>query len=577
MLPYINIPFAYVANLLGAAPDELKLIVCFLLSYPLAGVLKRLPDNKPWLKNAFNITIAVFYLVGLFDLWGGLAVILFDAVGAYLIAAYVAGPYMPWLGFVFLMGHMSISHIYRQLAASPSSVDITGAQMVLVMKLSAFCWNVYDGRQKASELNENQRDRMLTRLPHPLDYAGFVAFFPSIMIGPAFDYVDYQRWLNTTMFDLPPGTDPAHAPPTRKKRRIPRSATPAMWKMATGLTWILIFLQCSKYFGPHIVLSPQYADMNILTRVFHLHMLSFVARTKYYGVWTLTEGACILSGIGYKGLDPKTGKPDWSRLTNIKPLGVELAQNSHAYLGNWNVNTNHWLRNYMYLRVTPKGKKPGFRASMATFVTSAFWHGFMPGYYMTFVLASFIQNVAKNSRRLLRPFFLTPDGTKPTPYKSYYDLLTWLVTQLAFSFVTAPFILLTIHDSLHAWARVYFYAIVGTLACSAFLASPGKSWLQAKVKARSSSNNNTSTGPPGGALGRVESDNGDGLQEGATLGVPSEPGEEWDEMVEEIMVEVKRRRGSKPGPEGVELRRLVEDTLQRTTSSGGPEGEKKGL
>lgn len=32
-----------------------KLISSFLLSYPLAGVLKRLPDDKPYFKNVFNI------------------------------------------------------------------------------------------------------------------------------------------------------------------------------------------------------------------------------------------------------------------------------------------------------------------------------------------------------------------------------------------------------------------------------------------------------------------------------------------------------------------------------------------
>jgi len=402
MLPYINIPFDYAANLLGASTDELKFIFSFLLSYPLAGILKRLPDDKPEVKNAFNITVAVFYLVGLFDLWSGLALIIFDAVGAYLIAARVQGPYMPWVGFVFLMGHMSVSHIYRQIANSPTSVDITGAQMVMVMKLTAFCWNVWDGKQKTADLNDEQKDRRLVEMPSPLDYAGWVAFFPSLFAGPAFDYVDYRRWLSTTMFDLPPGTDPMKAPPTRKKRKIPRSATPAMWKMATGLAWILAFLQFSGYFYPGVVLSEKYKDMNLLVRIFYLHMLNFVTRMKYYGVWTLTEGACILSGIGYKGLNPKTGKSDWGRLTNIKPLGVEFAQNSHAYLGNWNINTNVWLRNYMYLRVTPKGKKPGFRASMATFVTSAFWHGFYPGYYLAFVLAGFIQNVAKSTYTIIR-------------------------------------------------------------------------------------------------------------------------------------------------------------------------------
>ncbi|KAG9808664.1 hypothetical protein KCU77_g20903, partial [Aureobasidium melanogenum] len=55
MLPYINAPFVYVAGKLGAAPDELKLIFSFLLSYPLAGVLKRIPDSKPAQKNVFII------------------------------------------------------------------------------------------------------------------------------------------------------------------------------------------------------------------------------------------------------------------------------------------------------------------------------------------------------------------------------------------------------------------------------------------------------------------------------------------------------------------------------------------
>lgn len=308
---------------------------------------------------------------------------------------------MPWIGFTFLMGHMSVSHIYRMIEDNPSAVDITGAQMVLVMKLSAFCWNVWDGKQKEADLNDVQKERAIKKLPGLLDYAGFVAFFPSIMVGPAFDYVDYERWLNTRMFDLPPGTDPTKAPPTRKQRKIPRSATPAMFKMVTGLVWILLFLQLSAYFYPEVLISEEYKHMNIFVRIFHMYMMNLVQRMKYYGVWTLTEGSCILAGIGYNGVDAKTGKAKWDRLTNIKPLGVELAQNTHAYLGNWNINTNHWLRNYMYLRVTPKGKKPGFRASMATFVTSAFWHGFAPGYYMAFVLASFIQNVAKSKPNII--------------------------------------------------------------------------------------------------------------------------------------------------------------------------------
>lgn len=64
--------FEALAGYAGASPDERRLCVCsvanfeltesavklissFLLSYPLAGLLKRIPDKKPWLKNVFVI------------------------------------------------------------------------------------------------------------------------------------------------------------------------------------------------------------------------------------------------------------------------------------------------------------------------------------------------------------------------------------------------------------------------------------------------------------------------------------------------------------------------------------------
>lgn len=198
------------------------------------------------------------------------------------------------------------------------------------------------------------------------------------------------------MFDAPPGTDPSKLPKTRKKRKIPQSSTPAIIKAVTGLIWIFLFLQFAKWYNISMVLGDDFIKYGFLRRIWLLQMFGFSTRLKYYGVWSLTEGACILSGMGYNGLDPKTQKPLWNRLQNVNPWGIETAQNSRAYLENWNINTNNWLRNYMYLRVTPKGKKPGFRASLATFNTSAFWHGFYPGYYLSFILAAFIQTVAKS-------------------------------------------------------------------------------------------------------------------------------------------------------------------------------------
>lgn len=343
-------------------------------------------------------SIGLFYLVGLFSLWGGVRTLFISSAVTYGLAHFLrTSPYMPWLAFVFLMSHMATNQLSRQFADNPSAIDITGAQMVLVMKLSAFAWNVADGALPEDQLSDFQKDRRILQLPALLDYAAYVLFFPSLLVGPAFDYNEYRGWIDTTMFDVPATVDPTKKPPTRKRRKIPRSATPAMWKLVGGLTWIFLFLKFSAWYSPEVLFSDGYLHRGFLRRVFIMHMVGFTTRFKYYGVWTMSEGACILAGLGYNGVDPVTGKVSWNRLQNINPWGVELAQNSRAYLGNWNMNTNKWLRYYIYLRVTPRNKKPGFRASMATFTTSAFWHGFYPGYYLAFLLGSFVQTSAKST------------------------------------------------------------------------------------------------------------------------------------------------------------------------------------
>ena len=99
-------------------------------------------------------------LVGIFDLWTGLWIMLTGAIGTYALSFGLTGPMMPWIVFVFVMGEMSISELIRQFHQVPDTIiDYTGyyymygkgltssVQMMLAQKLTAFAWNVYDGRQ----------------------------------------------------------------------------------------------------------------------------------------------------------------------------------------------------------------------------------------------------------------------------------------------------------------------------------------------------------------------------------------------------------------------------------------------
>lgn len=157
-------------------------------------------------------------------------------------------------------------------------------------------------------------------------------------------------------------------------------------------------------------------------------------------------------------------------------------------------------------------------------------------------------------RRLIRPFFLTPDGSKQLPTKRYYDIACWLLTQLTFSFTVAPFVLLDLGDCLAVWGAVYFYAVVWIAASLAFFASPGKGYLIKQLKKRGDGR------PP---PKRMES------SDKPILGMPSDPEKAVREAVDEIReeVELRRRNGFKVQmPDGQELRDMVNLRLEKKKS-----------
>lgn len=66
----------------------------------------------------------------------------------YVTAYLVKGHYMPWIVFAVVMAHLTVNHIARAVNnIGYETMEITGAQMVLTMKLTTFAWNIFDGRQ----------------------------------------------------------------------------------------------------------------------------------------------------------------------------------------------------------------------------------------------------------------------------------------------------------------------------------------------------------------------------------------------------------------------------------------------
>ncbi|KAM9934887.1 hypothetical protein OXX80_005518 [Metschnikowia pulcherrima] len=466
----------------GIDEASFKVLFCTLLSFPFSWVFKRLPDQRYTLKNSYVIGVSAFYIFGILNLRSGLVTLLLSSTGCYFITRYLRTSSMPWVNFLFLMSHLAYSHFSTQFFKTYDSkvIDITGAQMVMVMKLSAFGWNVYDGKRKTSPSDYTQ-SRAIKKHPNILPYFGYVFFYPSLLTGPAFDYVDYDKFIHGSLFD----DVPDQKRPGKRKRRIPRSGLQALSKTLQGLFWAGLCLQAPKWVTLDHVFSKSFvSEHGFFYRIFYLWVLGVSHRLKYYTIWQIAEGACILCGIGYNGYDEETKTFKWNRVQNIDPWSFETGQNVHRCLEVWNMNTNKWLKHYVYTRIARPGKKPGFKSTLFTFATSAFWHGTRPGYYLTFVLGAFIQTIGKIYRRNFRPMFMEADGKTPKPSKRLYDIVCYFVTQLTFGFVCQPFVILDFRQSLYCWMTVYFYIPIGIFLTLAVFKGPYKSKAEVFCRSR---------------------------------------------------------------------------------------------
>ena len=75
--------------------------------------------------------------------------------------------------------------------------------------------------------------------------------------------------------------------------------------------------------------------------------------------------------------------------------------------------------------------------------------------------------VSRLCRANIRPIFLPAESLSPSLAKHLYDIAGTILTVLSLNYICAPFILLTIRDSLQAWSvlRWYgFWIIFGGLA-----------------------------------------------------------------------------------------------------------------
>ena len=192
-------------------------------------------------------------------------------------------------------------------------------------------------------------------------------------------------------------------------------------------------------------------------------------RFKYYFAWKVSEGAAILAGFGLEGFEEEGEGGEGVRclgfggVSQMDILGFELAQSVRDASRCWNCGTQAWLERYVYLRL-PARPSP-LVPMVGTYLVSAAWHGFYPGYYLFFVSMPLAMAVGRGLRRKVRPRFLGGGAA----LKAAYDVACVVCTALAANYLAIPFQVLSLDKGLFAWRQLYFAGHVVLLALYAAL------------------------------------------------------------------------------------------------------------
>ncbi|XP_069814036.1 lysophospholipid acyltransferase 1 isoform X2 [Dendropsophus ebraccatus] len=347
--------------------------------------------------------------------------------------------------FILAMGYLTLCQINRVYIFNYGilTTDFSGPLMIVTQKITTLAFQLHDGMCKNPDmLSKQQLQDSIKRKPTFLEYISYHLNFMSILAGPCSNFNEYVGFiegqhLRSKLLEVKGKKCTLFTDPSPNKAVIR--------KLITCAVSLIFFLTVSKAFPLTYMLEDKFIDESpLLWKLIYLYISTMSCKPKYYFAWTLADAVNNAAGYGFNGID-KDGNFRWDLINNLNIMNIELASSFKMYIDNWNIQTAVWLKRVCYDRA------PKYRTGL-TFLLSAVWHGVYPGYYYTFLTGVPVMWVARRMRNIFRHYFISSKLTK-----IFYDIITWIVTQLAISYTVAPFFLLATGPTIKLYKSLYFY------------------------------------------------------------------------------------------------------------------------
>ncbi|CAI5737402.1 unnamed protein product [Hyaloperonospora brassicae] len=445
-LPFtlLNEQLTRLSTLVGLPVDQLRCVTCLLAVYPFAVLVQKLPSAtaKHWLHICGGVSIAQFVY------GSGWLHSLLSSLLTYALVRVLPPTRAAAVVFLANMLYVAALHVHRMRVNYMGwSMDATASQMLLLIKLTSFAFNYHDGvvpsatavakgdSDQTKRVKQIRAQFAMPHLPSLLEFLGFVYCFTTFLAGPAFEYREYSDAIHRTRFVDRKGV-----------RRHVSPARAAASKLLLGLSLMGLLVPFGALADVKAILRDN-EHQSLVRKWVRLLVALFLTRAKYYVAWKLAEGATVLTGAGFEGFDEHNNPRGWDAVSNVDIRGFELGANVREVTRAWNKGTQNWLERYVYTRTG--------NSLLATYLVSALWHGFYPGYYLFFLTLPLATSVNRLARRHVRPYVVK------SALKPLYDLVGMICTALVVNYLAVSFVVLSWDEAVKGFRALRFAGHVG--------------------------------------------------------------------------------------------------------------------
>ncbi|XP_053570765.1 lysophospholipid acyltransferase 1 [Bombina bombina] len=436
-----------ISELLHISLDQVNFVVCQFLALAAAvwfRIYLRPSHAYAIVRHAFATILGVYFAVFCFG-WYSLHIFTLVLLCYFIMITADIGNVHRY-SFVTAMGYLTLCQINRVYIFNYGilSTDFSGPLMIVTQKITTLAFQLHDGiGRKAEDLTTDQLQHCVKRRPSLLEYLSYHLNFMSILAGPCSNFQDYiafieGRHIQSKLLDIRSNRNGYHKLPD------PSPNEAVLRKLCIIVMCLILFFTFTKAFPVSYVIDNNFInETSVLTRMIYLYIAIQACKPKYYFAWILADAINNAAGYGFNGVD-ENGHFRWDLISTLNIWNIETSTSFKMYIDNWNIQTAVWLKRVCYDRAPKYG-------TGLTFLLSALWHGVYPGYYFTFVTGIPVMLASRVMRNNFRQYFLCSKA-----WKVFYDIVTWIVTQLAVCYTVVPFCLLALEPSFKFYKSTYF-------------------------------------------------------------------------------------------------------------------------